>query len=1088
MTVTTPTPTQPASGRPALSAPPSAQQVTAVLVGHDGATWLPRVLTSLAGQTRPPDHFVAVDTGSEDGTGVLLRDALGPARVLTAPRSTGFGDAVRQAVARADSMTRRPAAHRGDPWIWLLHDDSAPDPRALELLLAVAARSSSVAVVGPKVVAWDDPDVLLEVGLSVGRGGRRDTGLDGLERDQGQHDHRTDVLAVSSAGMLVRRKVWDELGGFDPALPLLRDDIDLCWRTHLAGHRVVLAPGAVVADAQASVRGLRRVDAIPPDVRRVDRQHGLHVALARASWVGLPFLLGWLVLASVGRSLLMLATESAGRAAGELRALAVVLFLPWRWIGSRWRSRGRRAVPRSSVSPLMTPRSAVLRAAVEVVGGWVGGQGPGVDRLGGRHAVDLSAQGSESGPGADEAQSMPPAPAGWPRRFLGHPMTSVVCLLAAVTGVAWRGTLGGLLTGTLTGGELRGGQASAGELWHAAVDGVRGPGLGTESVGSVAGVGQAGWVWLVALVAGGSASSIALTLALVTAPVLAGCSAYLAGRVATQARWPRAWAALVWGGTPLLGTAVTQGRVGPVVGAVALPMVAALLAKALRGGGSGRLAATCRAALGVALLGSVVPVLGAAAVLVAAVAVLVARGAARGRALLLVVLPIALVGPWVVELASRPVLLLAGPGAVDEVRPAAGSVTVNGVGLTLPGAWRALVPSTDRAAWAAAAGLVAVAVVALASLLRAGRPGRVALALGFGSLLGLGGSAAATMFVLDAQGQPPLTAWAGSGALLALLLMTAAPLFAVDGLPARLARHGFGWRQLVLAPVAALAVLAPLVATAGWAWQGIDGPVTPSRGRGLPAVAAEAATGPSRARTLVLEQDADRLRYRLDGGEPGPVARGLPDPATSSSADQELRAAVLGLVGSGARPGDTSALGRLRPFAVGFVLVSGPGRDGPTAAASPERLAERLDQVTGLARIGRSVDGQLWRVGSGGPQAAPRVRITGPTGRSAQPVPAGPHGSVDTTIGAGGTGRVLALSETASSRWRATLDGRPLATVRLPGSASWQQAFALPADGGRLRAGPDDPTTRIWWRLQLGLAVVLLLLCFPLRRHGGALR
>ena len=169
-------------------------------------------------------------------------------------------------------------------WLWVLHDDCAPDPRALELLLDTATASSSAGVVGPKLVAWDDPHRLLEAGLTVSRAGRRSTFLDGVERDQGQHDHRSDVLAVSSAGMLVRHDVWDELGGFDPALKLLRDDIDLCWRAHLAGHRVLLAPRAVVADAQAATRGLRAVDAVPAAVHRVDRQHGQHVALARCSW------------------------------------------------------------------------------------------------------------------------------------------------------------------------------------------------------------------------------------------------------------------------------------------------------------------------------------------------------------------------------------------------------------------------------------------------------------------------------------------------------------------------------------------------------------------------------------------------------------------------------------------------------------------------------------------------------------------------------------------------------------------------------------------------------------------------------------
>ena len=46
--------------------------VTAVIVAHDGAAWLPRVIQSLLDQTRPVQRVVAVDTGSRDRSGSVL--------------------------------------------------------------------------------------------------------------------------------------------------------------------------------------------------------------------------------------------------------------------------------------------------------------------------------------------------------------------------------------------------------------------------------------------------------------------------------------------------------------------------------------------------------------------------------------------------------------------------------------------------------------------------------------------------------------------------------------------------------------------------------------------------------------------------------------------------------------------------------------------------------------------------------------------------------------------------------------------------------------------------------------------------------
>src|SRR3981189_1310626 len=103
-----------------------------------------------------------------------------------------------------------PGANRVE-WIWLLHDDCEPAPDALEKLLRAASKDRTVVVGGPKVLDGQDRRTLCEVGVSIDRAGRRVTGIDPGEIDQGQHDHKRAVLAVGSAGMLVRRGAWGRL-------------------------------------------------------------------------------------------------------------------------------------------------------------------------------------------------------------------------------------------------------------------------------------------------------------------------------------------------------------------------------------------------------------------------------------------------------------------------------------------------------------------------------------------------------------------------------------------------------------------------------------------------------------------------------------------------------------------------------------------------------------------------------------------------------------------------------------------------------------------------------------------------------------
>ncbi len=175
--------------------------VTVLLVSHDGARWLPPVLEGLEAQTRPVDRAIAVDTGSRDGSVDLLRGLLEDESVLEVPGSTGYPAAVAHALEHVPEVD--------DEWVWLLHDDSLPAPDALEQLLAAAEEHPEAAVLGPKLREWPSLRRLLEVGLTITGTGHRETGLERGEYDQGQHDDVRRVLAVNTAGMLVRRRVLE---------------------------------------------------------------------------------------------------------------------------------------------------------------------------------------------------------------------------------------------------------------------------------------------------------------------------------------------------------------------------------------------------------------------------------------------------------------------------------------------------------------------------------------------------------------------------------------------------------------------------------------------------------------------------------------------------------------------------------------------------------------------------------------------------------------------------------------------------------------------------------------------------------------
>jgi len=220
--------------------------VTAVIVAHDGAAWLPNVADALLDQTRSVQRVVAVDTGSRDRSGSVLAAKFGQAVVFGMDRVTGYGAAVTRALShRAANLPVPGGAGDRVEWIWLLHDDCEPAPDALEQLLRGAAETKAAAVLGPKLRDWSSREVILEAGITVDTAARRLTGIEPREVDQGQHDGDRDALAVSSAGMLVRRDVWEQVGGFDVGMGLFMEDIDFCWRVHAAGYRVRVITDAI---------------------------------------------------------------------------------------------------------------------------------------------------------------------------------------------------------------------------------------------------------------------------------------------------------------------------------------------------------------------------------------------------------------------------------------------------------------------------------------------------------------------------------------------------------------------------------------------------------------------------------------------------------------------------------------------------------------------------------------------------------------------------------------------------------------------------------------------------------------------------
>ena len=886
-------------------------RVTAILVVHHGGDRLRRTLDAIRAQDRTPDALVVV-LAQADADAREQVAATGATHVVDVGEAVSFGDALRAGERVLDAPSSDADA------LWLLAEDSAPDESALRALIATLETARSVAIAGPKLVEWDEPDRLAGLGRTVTRLGRS-VPIVADELDQGQHDGLSDVLGVDPAGILVRHAVWQALDGFDPALPSTDDGLDLGVRARLAGHRVAVVPEARVRFAADGVAGP------PEDGRsrtrrrnaRAARAAALHRRLAYApAWAVPLHWLSFLPLAVI-RSIRLLLVKQPGAIPGEFAAALTTMFSGLRVGRARRVLKSSRTTGWSAIAPLRMQPDEVRRRRQAVA----------EDRR-------MRARGR-----TDDVQFLGSG-GGWV--LLGAAAASVD-LFSWLIGSGGAGG-GGLLP-----------LSGFAELWRNAAYGWRD--VGTGFVGAADPF--AGVLAVLGSLTFWSPSFAIVLLWLVALPAAAVGAWFAASRL-TERGSIRAVAAIVWAVAPPFLSALAEGRPGAVVAHVLLGW---LVFAAI--GAATSWAAAATASLLFAAIIAAAPSL-APALMVAWVVALAVSGRAAVRLAGLPIPALALALPLIVDQVRRgtPMALVADPGVpVDGPIP-----TVWQLALGLPGGgwggWDELVRAMTSIDPRIVAGVLVVPLV-LAALAAVLAPGirRALLALG-AVVLGFATAVAATQVSVAFVGPDAVPVWPGAGLSMAWLGLALAAVVSFTAIRRGSALVG---GAVALVSIVAVVPLAVAIATD-------NVPLAPATERSLPAyVVAQAETDP-RVTTLRMQPEPDGgVRATLEHG----TGLTLDDQSTlvqtrrDLSADDEELAKVAGNLAS--RSGfDPEAA--VREFGVAFVLLAPAGGDDREAMQAESRARTALDGNPALVAIGETDFGTLWRFTDAAPDE-PAARI-----------------------------------------------------------------------------------------------------------------
>ena len=236
-----------------------APAVVAVVVTTGSGPGLEATIASLVTQDYEELSLLVVANGDAEHVPARVAAIAPNAFVRALEENRGFGAACNEAALMVE----------GSAFFLFCHDDVRLEHDAVQLMVESAFRTNA-GIVTSKVVAYDDPMVLLHVGQTCDRFGVVHERCELGEIDHGQQDLERDVFVAPGGVTLVRCDLFATLRGFDPLISVLGEDLDLCWRAQVAGARIVVAPQAKVAHRETIATGERPVTAL--GVRKASRQ------------------------------------------------------------------------------------------------------------------------------------------------------------------------------------------------------------------------------------------------------------------------------------------------------------------------------------------------------------------------------------------------------------------------------------------------------------------------------------------------------------------------------------------------------------------------------------------------------------------------------------------------------------------------------------------------------------------------------------------------------------------------------------------------------------------------------------------------
>ena len=215
--------------------------VALVILNYNGQKFLDQFLAKISTSNFPRLKIYVADNGSSDDSVNFVKANFPKVRVLQLGENTGFAQGYNLALQQITS-----------DYFILLNSDMEITNNWITPIIELMEKDKSIAACQPKIKAYHQKDHFEYAGAaggwldSLGYPFCRGRLFDINEKDTGQYDDTQEIFWATGAALIVRAKLFIDIGGFDRDYFAHSEEIDLCWRLKRAGYKIMCVPESVV--------------------------------------------------------------------------------------------------------------------------------------------------------------------------------------------------------------------------------------------------------------------------------------------------------------------------------------------------------------------------------------------------------------------------------------------------------------------------------------------------------------------------------------------------------------------------------------------------------------------------------------------------------------------------------------------------------------------------------------------------------------------------------------------------------------------------------------------------------------------------